>query len=261
MSNVMDKINPLLQRIGRELGEDYQYLFIDAIDFVDNNEKNNTLKQVSIINNKNNDYFIFLPIELNKIESIIDEYQIYLDTYIVKAVKKKNKDFIISNSFNKNRSLILITQGRTTRENRQKVAEVEEDPYFFKKQVLLLNKNEMEEILMLLKSESIIQKCHDIISDNRQFTEFKKELSKDKVDKSAHYSLVTKLYEKLPFLTLNVTNKKSKNLKEHIDSKLVKTELLTLKNKLMSLKTEEDINNYIDALIYENNELLEKKND
>lgn len=249
MNNMVDKINSLLNKIGKELAEKYQYILIKRIDFIDNKEKDNSLKNISVFKNKDGDYFIFFPIDFSEIDYLSDEYQIYLNTYIEEVIVTKYKDFILSDSFNKNRSLILITQGETSRENRQIIAEIEEDPYFFKKQILLLNENEIEVIPTLLESESIIDKCNEIISDSSQFIEFKQEICSDKIDKSALYSLVAKLYEKLPFLTLNIRNKRSENLTELINKNIDDENLIALRNELIKLETEKDIDDYIKSLI------------
>lgn len=262
-------MNNLLSKLGDELieKEGYQYQFIEAIDFVDNYDQEKTLENISLINNGNHDYFIFFPIEFNDLNILNNEYQIYLDTYLKQDILDKKEDFKFSDFFEQNRTLILITKGENTPENRRIVAEIEEDPYFFKKQVLLLNDKETEAINILLEAESILEKCQTVISNSESFNQFKKELSDNKIsdnkiNNSALYSLVAKLYEKLPFLKLEVTEKESKNLDEIINKKLSE-ELQTLKNELINLDLNDKdvLKDYINSVITIKEETEEKEDD
>lgn len=245
-------MNNLLSKLGNELieKEGYQYQFIEAIDFVDNYDQEKTLENISLINNGNHDYFIFFPLKFNDLNILNNEYQIYLDTYLKQDILDKKEDFKFSDFFEQNRTLILITKGENTPENRRIVAEIEEDPYFFKKQVLLLNTKEIEAINNLLEADSILEKCREIISNSELFTQFKEELKSNIINESSLYSLVAKLYEKLPFLKLEVTEKESKNLDE-IFNKELSEELQTLKNELLNLDLNDEnvLKDYINRII------------
>lgn len=253
-------MNNLLQRLGNELSqqEGYQYRFIEVINFKDNDDQEQTLKDISLINNSNQDYFIFYPIGFNNLNLLNDEYQIYLDTYLKKDVLDSEENFKLSHFFEQNRTLILITEGENTQENRRIVAEIEEDPYFFKKQVLLLNDKETEVINILLEADSILEKCQTVISNSESFNQFKKELSDNKINNSALYSLVAKLYEKLPFLTLDIKVQDTQNLTEEIDEALTNNKLLNLKDKLLTIDSDEGFEAYLEELLKKPKEEMNK---
>lgn len=234
-------IKSLLKKMGDDLLQlgGYQYLHLKEIDLEDKDRK---FKDVFVLSKNRNDYYIFLTIETINLDEVNDLYQIELNTYLERAIAKKKSDiemeFSLSDRFNKNRTLILIVQNVSdTPSIRKKISEIEEDPYFFKKQVLSLSENEGKKISTLISAPSILKKCEEIVTDSKGFSLFRNELKENLIIESALYSLVIKLYEKLPFLSLCIKEEESENLAASIDGQL-DDNLISLRNKVLSLDSD-----------------------
>lgn len=194
------------------------------------------LENILFISNDQKDYFVFVEQNEGALEhSSISDLQRKLQIYTRKNFPKG--DFI-SDHYERNSTLIIFVRSdnEIVSDNTLKtIMEIEEDPYLFKKQIVFLNKQEVKSLKEdLLKTDSIENKCREIIENIDAFLKFKNELKNNKIQRSALYSLVTKLYEKLPFLTLDVVKKDYQNLSEEINKVLKESNVLDLKNTLLS---------------------------
>jgi len=181
-----------------------------------------------IAHKQQGDYFIYLNIPVNLLSYVTNDIQIKLVSLIKndsEQFEQINGDEVkISSSFDKNATLIIFTSHEVgIDENVMKQAIlIEEDPYFFKKQVLSISNQELP----------IISSCFDehksnyshyvqnLISDTGRFNEFSDSELFEMSEKGLEYSFVAKLYEKLPFLTLLVKKSDQANLQQKIDNNL-----------------------------------------
>lgn len=186
-----------------------------------------------ILARKNNtgDYFLFvdiLPTELNSVnrdlQTSLLSYLNYLITDVGKGQLKQLNGvqlLEVDKHFEKNTSLLLFTvRESNTREQLTEITEVEEDEYFFKKQVLLLPKNYLENLSNILNEPEhvgIIKYLQDFINNESDFKGFINALSKESA-----YKGCAQLFEKLPFLHLNTPSSKSNFLQNQIDCEIAK---------------------------------------
>lgn len=174
------------------------------------------------------DYFIYLTVPVNTLSLFNNEIQIDLMSFLkgelINIEKINGDDIVISSSFEKNATLILIIDNNINNidELYNKVIAIEEDPYFFKKQVLTITPNELnliEEISSSNKS-GYISYLKNIISNVDTFKEFIIAQNSEVNKKIIEYSFTAKLYEKIPFLSLSVDNSNHENLQKKINNKL-----------------------------------------
>jgi len=198
-----------------------------------------------------NELFICTIIDSNDLNLTNLKLQVRLNEYL-----KSNQEILLQNieknvsNFEKNTTLIIFTN-KTSTETLKKAIEIEEDPYFFKKHVLILNENEIE----ILKKEFddhkelFHSKLKSTINDLDLFNKFS---INEKSDNVAFYGVVAKLYEKLPFLKLPIDEFSKINLLTKIDQELKNAELFNIRNELLLLTGNTEINLWIDDLIKEN---------
>lgn len=104
----------------------------------------------------------------------------------------------------KNLSLLILLEVNSlevSNEINSLIFDIEEDPYDFKKYVLVYTKDQVE-ILKRLKEESdseITETINQILNDSMKFSRFKS--NEDSEDKLI-YDLVSKLFIKIPFLNM-----------------------------------------------------------
>lgn len=106
--------------------------------------------------------------------------------------------------FDKNTSLLLlckIPDGSEIKEFKKQIMEIEEDPYQFKKQVLVYNNAAKDE----LDTQLMIESFSDLLSSPNTFKEYK-----DSYTESSWQALLFRTAQKLPFIKINVA--KNKNL-------------------------------------------------
>ena len=136
--------------------------------------------------------------------------------------------------------IIVTSHEEGVKENIIKQAiSIEEDPYFFKKQVLSISTEDFPIISSCFEEnkEKYIPYVQHLISDIGRFMEFTSSESLGLSYKGVEYSFVAKLYEKLPFLTLIVKKSSQKDLQVQIDEKL-SAEQQVYCNALLNLEAE-----------------------
>ncbi|MBN3003077.1 hypothetical protein JW897_04935 [Chromobacterium alkanivorans] len=145
-----------------------------------------------------------------------------------KVFKLLGEFFSQSKDAEKNTTLIFLTESNSSESAANKeVSDIEEDPYFFKKQVIHYSTNEKKELSELLQGDNSIELLNGVLYDKARFVEF------GNGKKDTLYSIVAKLYTKLPFLTISEMNHKAPDLTKTISEKLTESELLDLSSFLI----------------------------
>ena len=188
------------------------------------------------------DYFVYLHLPERLLPYVTNDIQIKLSSLIKNQAddfEQLTEDEVkISSSFDKNATLIIFTTHEASVNNNvmKQAISIEEDPYFFKKQVLLITEKEIPIIANNFdeRQGSYIDYIQNLISDTERFNEFTSLNMFGLSDKGAEYAFVAKLYEKLPFLALSVAPFKQEVLQDDIDRKLTE-EQLTECEKLLKL--------------------------
>lgn len=133
----------------------------------------------------------------------------------------------------KNLSFLLLLETESinlTKEQIKFIYNLEEDPYDFKKYVLTYTLNQVEILKKYIENNngsSLIKRLNSILQDEKLFASFKKkrvEINSDERQIDLLYDLVSKIFIKLPFLSLDVMQKTPLNLRDEINSSLNKTQ-------------------------------------
>lgn len=136
-------------------------------------------------------------------------------------------------NFDKNVSLLLLYKhSENIKELDSKILEIEEDPYQFKKQVLVYNEEIKNELQNKLKDSDLIS----LISNQENFEEYKKNHKNE-----TWLSLLYRIAQKLPFIEIQV--EKNKNL-----SSLFKDNEKVLADKNLSSLNNEILESFNDVL-------------
>ncbi|HAP4788090.1 TPA: hypothetical protein IUX34_002828 [Enterococcus faecalis] len=127
----------------------------------------------------------------------------------------------------------------TENENKNFVYELEEDEYYFKKNVIVLNHSEIRDFENRFTDspfETYKLFLENIVDSHDLFENYKKYGNKD------FYSMILKFYIKIPslYLSKSVSSNELETLKESIEKKLEEEELVDFVNQL-----NEDIDKYI----------------
>lgn len=177
------------------------------------------------------DYFIYLNLPQKLLSNVTNDIQIKLFSLIKDDFGEFEQlrvdgldDVIMSSAFDKNATLIICTTyevGEQQKMLKQAIA-IEEDAYFFKKQVLSVATNEHAVVVESFEknNENYLSYLQALISDVERFNEFTNAKLLGHSNNSIEYDFSAKLYEKLPFLTLLVKKSKQENLQKQIDRKL-----------------------------------------
>lgn len=238
-----------MNRLIKELAQNLQgYSSYLVEDFKSHESDQNNLKNVIFISNKGYDYFVFVELNIDQL-NCISEIQKQLHIYSKKNIMPSD-DFELTEYYERNRTLIIsicLNENPITKENLRLIADIEEDPYLFKKQIIALTKKEFTGIDELLDKNSmgVLTTCENIVTNYDFFEDFKKEQGGE-IKRSYLYSLVATLYEKLPFMTYPIQEESKQNLLVQINKELSKTALLDLKDNLLDLNNEDDYENFFE---------------
>jgi hypothetical protein len=152
---------------------------------------------------------------------------------------EKVKDTVDDASFLKNISVLFVKHQDQIDLSitDDKIIEMENDPYFFKKYVLSYTDDSVEGLLDLLNGKNADISISDILMEDGNFQQMKKE------NKFGTYHLLYSLAHKLPFITMNVTPKNfdaiaNFNITDDKDKKLLeKIDSITDDNKEILMKS------------------------
>lgn len=124
-----------------------------------------------------------------------------------------------NNTFDKNATLIICYNGPATPES-DIISQIEEDPYVFKKNVLIYSKKQMEELNGLIGNDFTVDNLNKLLNKASNFEKMKRG------DQDSGYALLCRLFVKLPFLVYKKdTETTLHSLPEQIESELQKKEL------------------------------------
>lgn len=209
----------------------------DKIESIDNTDDCNSIYS----ENKNKNMFYILSFY----ESICELKEKF------KTNQNEAFNFICSkeniNELKKNTSMILFVKLKSLDEKNKiqsLILELEEDVYFFKKYVLLYLEQELEDLKIKTHNTNINKFMKTNINKEDLFEDFKKEES------ISFYSLILKLYIKLPHLTYSDTFETENiiDLNKKIIFELKSKDVFDLHDELLDID-EDDIDSWIDELI------------
>lgn len=207
-------------------------LFIESnfslakIDYIDESYELST--SIYIAHKPFSDYFIYIRLPERLLPYITNDIQIKI-TSRIKAEPRffhcLNGGVInIAPSFDKNSTLIIFTDQNDSDDqsiSRQAIS-IEEDPYFFKKQVLVTTNHNFEYISTSFyeHQDNYIKFLQEIISNTEIFNDLMNSKGPNLSINASQYSFTAKLYEKLPFLVLSAKKSHPGDLQKKIDDKL-----------------------------------------
>lgn len=189
------------------------------------------IEKMYLVQGKNENYFyIFIELDIKKIKEFLVSFQPHIYSFFYEEYMKNESNKIkLTKGFEKNSTIILCT----VNDNYSKEIEnIEEDPYFFKKQVLRLNKIECDYIKNEIMEGEYLNTIEKIIFDKDLFSSFL-------IEDNFKYSLATKLYEKIPFLELNTIMVQRKDLDHIIEDSILNLSEDHLKLRDFILKIED----------------------
>jgi len=206
------------------------------------------------------DYFIYLNLPGNSLTNVTNDIQIKLFSLIKNREEQFEQlnvtgfdDVKISPSFDKNATLIIFTSHKIAEQQKvlkQSIA-IEEDPYFFKKQVLSVTTNELTVVTASFETNKgkYTSYLQTLIYDVERFNEFTSTKPLGLNDNGIEYFFAAKLYEKLPFLTLTVKESNQDNLQQQINHKLTEQQLDSC-DEFLALDTDK-LNEWFDEIVKE----------
>lgn len=158
-----------------------------------------------------NDYF-------DEIKQLDEGYEPQMDKNLSMLICVKRSSLEIESSLNK------------------KIFDIEEDPYFFKKYVLTYTESQEVLLSRSFTDSDIMTYLHSLLNNEEAFQYHKRSPYHE-----TEYSLVSKLFIKLPILNLKIRNEELPSLTDTINN-LLPPELLKLRNDLLILNMIEDQN-------------------
>jgi hypothetical protein len=158
------------------------------------------------------DFLTVMPIRKDEINREVIKEKI--ERYLLKIIETK-QTFV---GLEKNLSLVVLLEVDSldiSKEISSLIYDIEEDPYDFKKYVLVYS-NEQVSLLKLFKGTSegeIIPFINNILNNSQVFSKFK---NNEESEDSLIYDLVSKLFIKIPYLSIDNNQQTITNLFEEI---------------------------------------------
>jgi hypothetical protein len=223
-------MNKLIKSIFNEAG----FEFHEKINF-----KGNLSANFSFFTRTDNDKFDFyLVANYKEGEVNLEGLQEQLDQCLDSILIEMNVSGI-----DKNLSFILLLETESinySKERTRYIYNLEEDPYDFKKYVLTYTKSQLEALEIRLNEtneEPLTKILNYLLLEKKLFTSFKKKpenRNSSENEEAVMYDLVSKLFIKLPFLSVIIKQENLLSLKKEIDDKLSETQ-----GKLVNLMLEQ----------------------
>lgn len=141
------------------------------------------------INKKN----YWLIIETDNLNNVIENQSNYFE---------QAKNIINNEWFDKNVNLLILHRVESFENIQGLILEIEEDPYLFKKQVILYKEIEYENLNSALESEETTIKY---FIENKILDEVVFKKHKDRINNNDYESLLYRLAHKIPFIKLNIS--------------------------------------------------------
>lgn len=164
----------------------------------------------------------FIVLYVSDLEELSEEIisDICIDYY--DNMKKTN---VLYASSDKNTYVIVCTNLKTTnyplsfnQQLQRKIYDIEENPYVFKKHVILYNDEQVTNLkkLSISSGRKVVEIILNIANDIEKFTEYKLNPNIDNI-----YWLVSSLFIKLPFLKYKAESKVLKDLSELVSGRII----------------------------------------
>ncbi|WEI92482.1 ABC-three component system middle component 1 [Enterococcus casseliflavus] len=168
------------------------------------------------------------------------------------AIKTIEKGY--DERIDKNLSMLICLRNNSAESltKQKNIFEIEEDPYFFKKYLLLYNKDIESIKKEILRGEDINDAINNIVNDTEKFNKYKLGLDTPEV---RLYELCSKLITKIPFISLKHKQSNLNDLSKTIGNCLEKKGLKENRNKILQhfeLEDEEFICRIVDNIDLEN---------
>lgn len=193
-------------------------------------------------------YFLVISLSNEKELSNVLKVQGRLANYMKYKINEKDLE--------RNISLIICFKNEddSKKIDMSRVLEVEEDPYYFKKYILEYSEEELKQLIKNYFTTQPNNRVEDIllniISDNPIYENYRRNKKSGRA-----YSLVSKIYMKVPFLKLKINQESSLiSLQKNIDEALSHKELLLVKNTLLEKKWKDNKSLYEALKLLDNNE-------
>ncbi|HDR4603309.1 hypothetical protein IBT50_03440 [Bacillus sp. S70] len=198
------------------------------------------------------------PVEGNQIEFWANYSDNAVNFYLVLFLDEIKEDFLTNEvpayfnaikqlevgydeRMDKNLSMLVCVkmENEMIQEIPEKIFEIEEDPYFFKKYVITYNENNCNELKSQFDTmhESSNDILNRIINNPKMFLSFKMNESNNF---TSLYEISTKLMIKIPFMRLEKRLEELDNLNEKIDEELFGKNLLAFKNSLLKFNENDE---------------------
>ncbi|RBP04491.1 ABC-three component system middle component 1 [Rossellomorea aquimaris] len=239
-------MNKLINIIFKEAG----FELYEGINF-----KGNYSTNFSFFTRTNNNKFDFyLVAKFKEGEVALEGLQDQLDQCFDSILME-----ISVSGIDKNLSLLLLLETESlyySKERTKYIYSLEEDPYDFKKYVLTYTKNQLETLenkLNETREVPVIEVLNYLLQEKKLFTSFKKkqeDRSPVEGQEANLYDLVSKLFIKLPFLSVIMKQEELVSLKKEIDEKLnqTQTKIVSLMLEQHSKDPELNINDILPAI-------------
>lgn len=177
-------------------------------DFESNIESVTSIIAVPNESNINQEYYLFLhcdSIDNNFIKKLNDEYLEYLMDNI------ESLEFT-DESARKNSTLIITCKSENISD--ENLLKVEENPYFFKKNIITYDLEQLKDLKLVLNGNynNISINKHIMIDGGDKFEDFKTQ----KLKSGSYYPLLIKIITKLPFVHYIPQNNQLDNLENFI---------------------------------------------
>lgn len=135
----------------------------------------------------------WIIIETDNLENIIENQSIYFE---------KSKKVINDEWFDKNANLLILHKVEDFNSIQRTLLEIEENPYLFKKQIILYKESEVENLQKAIVSEESIIK--DFI-ESKILDESIFKIHKESINNNSYHSLLYRLAHKIPLIKLNIS--------------------------------------------------------
>ncbi|WP_121604900.1 ABC-three component system middle component 1 [Virgibacillus sp. Bac332] len=176
----------------------------------------------------NNKFDFYLVADFKEKEINFDSLNEQLDQCFESILEEMNVTGI-----DKNLSFLLLLETESinySKERNRYIYNLEEDPYDYKKYVLTYSQNQVTALESYLKETtkaSLTTILNNLLQDKTLFSSFKKKKEDSNITEDREillYDLITKIFIKLPFLSVNLKQESLVSLKHEIDETLGQTQ-------------------------------------
>lgn len=203
---------------------------------------------ILVRNNEVGDYFLLAEIQRSELNLVNRDLQVSLMSYLNHLITDEGVNDLqplngvpfltLDSNFEKNTMLLLFTNKVDDITNLLiQITEIEENEYFFKKQVVLLPTKFLGNLENKISSSmnfEITRYLQDCMNDTEKFKQFMSKKNED-----TDYAGSAQFFEKLPFLHLNVESSESNSLQNMIDNEITASK----KNYIIKTNSDEEEEN------------------